>query len=63
MLTRGLASSKGDVWTIGMILLVCMSLEFDIEQAQHSKQKLIEIQQQTSKYSNHNAFRKIVNLA
>lgn len=54
MLTRNLASSKGDVWTIGMILLVCMSLEFDIEQAQHSKQKLIEIQRQTSKYSNHN---------
>ena len=29
----GKVSEKGDVWTLGIILLICLSLEFELESA------------------------------
>ena len=30
-LSCGKLSERGDVWTLGMLIFLCMSLEFDIE--------------------------------
>ena len=30
-LSHGKLSERGDVWTLGIILLICMSLEFEFE--------------------------------
>ena len=32
-LSCGKLSERGDVWTLGMLLLLCMSLEFDLDTA------------------------------
>ena len=34
-------SNKGDVWTLGMILLICMSLEFDLDYGKETKDRII----------------------
>ena len=31
-LTCGKLSERGDVWTLGMLILFCISLEFDLEE-------------------------------
>ena len=44
-LSCGKLSERGDVWTLGMLILLCMSLEFDLEggeTAQFSLQSMLE---------------------
>ena len=41
-LTCGKLSERGDVWTLGILLLLCMSLEFELESSQCTYQKMLE---------------------
>lgn len=44
-LSCGKLSERGDVWTLGMLILLCMSLEFDLEggeTTQFSLQSMLE---------------------
>ena len=35
-LSCGKLSERGDVWTLGMLILLCMSLEFDLEGSENA---------------------------
>lgn len=41
-LSCGKLSERGDVWTLGMLLLLCMSLEFDLDSAQFGMKSVLE---------------------
>lgn len=45
-LACGKLSERGDVWTLGILLLLCMSLEFDLEQSACTLQSMLETFQQ-----------------
>ena len=45
-LSCGKLSERGDVWTLGMLLLLCMSLEFDLDSAQCGLKSVLDIFQQ-----------------
>ena len=42
-LSCGKLSERGDVWTLGMLLLLCMSLEFDLDAAQCTFKSVYDI--------------------
>lgn len=42
-LSCGKLSERGDVWTLGMLLLLCMSLEFDLDSAQCGLKSVLDI--------------------
>lgn len=41
-LSCGKLSERGDVWTLGMLILLCMSLEFDLESVEHNVQNMLD---------------------
>lgn len=41
-LSCGKLSERGDVWTLGMLLFLCMSLEFDLQSAQFDLKSMLE---------------------
>ena len=45
-LSCGKLSERGDIWTLGMLLLLCMSLEFDLDSGQVSLKSVLETFQQ-----------------
>lgn len=42
-LAEGKLSEKGDVWTLGITLLLCMSLEFDLEAVKETRERLLAL--------------------
>ena len=41
-LSCGKLSERGDVWTLGILLLLCMSLEFDLDAQSSSLTSILE---------------------